>query len=665
MRRRISPCLPAIFSALLGFAPLHPALAAEPHDPAGNVGATDYGRLPFAQTVFRACWGCSAQLEPGQLFFDANPASFFNDPKLTKQAKDAAAEMEQQGIVPSGGAQRWQDTYAAAFPAGTFKSEPSWVQRDRDLGLPAKPEFVAWRDFITQHPQYWDIAFDGGPMPSNADDFRGWGAQWGHISPLTPLDRADCPPEMARCTWGDAYAWRWGRVAQRTGGYGLIMSDFNDSQPHWPSTIHDFNPRIIAAFEGYAHVSVPPGPVPERAAWIVANAFAPWNDFLSDGYGRFFAALAKRLGAATGRAALIEEICSLTPSYRRLVGNDERILAQQISPRNIICLWDNHLIQGDRPGPVAAPPMRELAGFVIGAAREPLLRNGADLEADEPAFWKAIARAYPTLDEAARREAGSRILKRLWLWSAWAHIADRDGHVRRALAFMSRNYWDQGSLTLLDPLTKLIQTIVPTRPFGPALYYSVAVERAIEAREGPAAGPGHSVVTYLPQAELQALLDAHGLGYYVSDAALGQIHKGDAAAPSAWIVPGDGAVALLPPAERQALDAVAPIVGSAADLPDEPLATPAGMTGFGFYDQHDRLILVLSNPGTAPDALPVSGTVRLSGLVPASYQVTELFTGTASPLTVDRTGSATLQVALARWDTQAFALIRETAHPHR
>jgi putative flippase GtrA len=635
------------------------APAGEPPDADGNVGATSYHTLPFMQQVYRPCSGCSPGLEPAELFFHANPASPFNDPRRMAAARAAAALLERQGIVPAGGAQRWQDTYAATFPAGTFRDEPAAVQRDRARGFFADPDFIAWRDFIERHPQYWDIADDGGTMPP---ELRGTGIQWGHISPLTPLDPADCPPGMVECTWGDAYAARWAHTAQLSGGYGLMLSDFSDSQPHWPSTTHDFNPRIVAAFAREYGLAVPAGDTPAQAGWIVANAFPEWNDFLSRGYGRFFQALAARLGAATGRAALVIDQCAMTPALRRLFGADARLIAQTIDPRNLVCAWDDHLIQHDRPGPVAAPPMQELAGFVIGAAREPLLRNGASLEADVPEFWATIDRAYPGLDAAARRAAGQGILKRLWLWSAWAHIADRDGQVRRALAFTSRFYWDQGSLALLDPLTRLIQTITPVRPFGPALYYPVSVERAIEAREGRAAGPGRTPATYLPAAALQTLLDAHGLGYYVSDAALAHIHQGGAAVPSAWVVLD--AQGLLPAPERAALTALAPVVTSAAELaalPGQPLTLPAGLAGFGFYDQDARLIVVLSVPDVSAAAQPVVGTVRLAGLAPGCYRATDLFSGVTTALAVAAGVPAELPVKLDRWETQVLALAPDAA----
>jgi hypothetical protein len=395
-----------------------------------------------------------------------------------------------------------------------------------------------------------------------------------------------------------------------------------------------------------------------RAEWIVSSHFNAWNDFIAAGYARFYATLAARVGAATGRKALIVDQCGLTPAARRLFGTDARIVAKTVSPQNYVCMWDGHVIQADRSGPIATPPIQELAGFVLAAAREPSIRNGANLEADDEAYWTAIAKFYPGLDPAARREIGQKLLKRLWIWSAWAHIADRSGHVRRAIAFASRDYWDGGKLTALDPLASVIRSTVPARPFGPALYYSTAIERTVEQAEARKAGTrDEEIATYLPAHALQALIDGGApVGYYVSDAALPALGKD--AAPSAWIVLD--AEGLLPPAEQAALQAVAPVAASAdalAALPDQPLRLSRGLAGFGFYDTAGKLVLVISNPATAPDAQAVSGTVQLARLDAAdgTHQLHNLLTGATQLVTVSM-HAATFPVEVARWDTIVLSL---------
>ena len=324
-------------------------------------------------------------------------------------------------------------------------------------------------------------------------------------------------------------------------------------------------------------------------------------------------------------------------------------------------MWDDHVIQADRAGPIVSPPIQELAGFVLAAAREPLIRNGANLEADDEAYRTAIAKFYPALSAEDQREVGQKLLKRLWIWSAWAHIADRSGKVRRAIAFASRDYWDGGSLAALDPLAKVLRSTVPARPFGPALYYSVAVERAVEQAAAKKVGTrDEEIPTYLPAVDLRELIDGGApVGYYVSDAALDAVGKNGAHnAPSAWIVPdADG---LLPPAEQSALQAVAPVATSAealAALPDQPLKLPNGLSGFGFYDAGGALILVIGNPDTRPDAKSVSGTVELAKLEIADgiHQLRNTLTGTSQQIAVSG-HSAAFPVDVPRWDTIVLSL---------
>jgi len=621
------------------------------------VGATSYDSLPFVGQVYRPCWDCTAGLDPMQLFFSANPRSQFSDAALMAQVRRAAAAQSAEGIVPTAGMQRWEDTYVASFPAGTFAGEPAWIEADRARGnFPARPEFVAWRNFITAHPRYADVAFDGGSMPPQPGYFRSWGGNWGYISPLTPLDAQDCPavkPES--CSFGDAFAYRWSLTSKVTGGYGVQLSDFTDGQPY-QDTLHDFNPRIVAAFgKSLPEGALQAGDASVQAAWINGHAFSEWTDFLDRGYAHFYATLAADVGAATGHAPLIIGQCSISPGYKRTEGVDERILASVLSPDNFMCIWDDQVIQLGRSGPLANPPIGELAGYVLAAAREPAIRNGANLEADDAAYWSAIARFYPGLPAATQRELGLKLLKRLWVWSAWAHIADRTGQVRRALAFASRDYWDAGTLSALGPVAGLLHAIVPAHPFGAALYYSVSVERQVEAAEAAKAAPGGVPETYLMPPVLQRFLDGGGtLGYYVSDAALPFI--GGDAAPSAWVVLGAGT--LLPAGERGALEAVAPVVTSAAELaalPNQPLRLSRGLAGFGFVSRTGQLIVVVSNPGTGANAADIAGTIKVLEAAPGKYVVTELQGGTRSVVR-QADGAVEWPVDVGRWDTQIYEL---------
>jgi hypothetical protein len=90
-----------------------------------------------------------------------------------------------------------------------------------------------WAQFIQDHPQYGDVANDGGTVPAA---YRPWLGQEGYIPPMTPLDAADCPPGMSPCTWGDVYAYKISLIAGLTGSYSVQLSDFSDSFPNGGAT---------------------------------------------------------------------------------------------------------------------------------------------------------------------------------------------------------------------------------------------------------------------------------------------------------------------------------------------------------------------------------------------------------------------------------------------
>ena len=124
------------------------ASASAPMLAKGDVGNTSYVSLPFQKQVYDLCFNCSPNLAPAELFFEANPKSPFNDKARMAQTREDAVGKEKAGIVPSAGIQRWEATFAASFPKGTFTGEPDWVDEDRNKGFAQMPEFVAWRDWI-------------------------------------------------------------------------------------------------------------------------------------------------------------------------------------------------------------------------------------------------------------------------------------------------------------------------------------------------------------------------------------------------------------------------------------------------------------------------------------------------------------------------------------
>ncbi|HEX4505598.1 MAG TPA: hypothetical protein VH722_07690 [Alphaproteobacteria bacterium] len=599
----------------------------------GDVGQTSYTSLPFAGSIFAQSWGASAGLTPANLFWASGKT--FTDAQTMREAKEAADNLTAKGIVPAGGAQRWEDTYEISQPASLFHGEPGWIANDRKAqGLTGKPEFQAWVKWQKAHTNLFTLGSDGGAEGVN---FRQWRGSWGHISPLMPLPAADWPPGVKNATYGDWFAYRWGQTAQRSGAYGIILSDFTDSQPDYPSFKIGFNPQLIDGFAKAAGIAVPAGPVPARADFINSHAYIQWNNYLAEGYAKFYTALASRL-AVGGHRPLIIDQCGDWPSARRLQGTDAHIIAQAMTEGEYVCIWDNQTMQVGRSG---QPMIWGIGGMVIAAAREPNIRNGGNLSADDNAFWRAAAQFWSNLSSTEQHERGLKELKRVWLETAWSHIATRQGTVRRALSFMSRDYWDQG--TIDATVQKLITTIVPTKPLGFAVYYSEAGEQAAEVGV-PGGGS-----TYMNPNLLMAFKQGGGpVGYYVGNVALAKLTA--AARPVAWVVLDNRT----PAAEKTRLAKIAPVLTSlsaAKSFSNAPLSYSNGLTGMGFYDQNNRRIVTVSNPGDAA----VAGTVTLKGFAAGFHTVTNLLTN-ASSSSLTLNGQVSLPVTVARWDTQAYAV---------
>jgi hypothetical protein len=603
----------------------------------GLVGRTSYTQIPFVSSVYQISWGASPGLAPVNLFWQSG--SNFTNLVTMANARIAATALTVQGIVPASGAQRWEDTYEASRPASEFPGEPGWINEDRQQ-LISKPEFQAWASWEKAHERLFMIAADGGQV---AQEFRAWKGSWGHISPMMPLPKADWPAGMTNVTYGDWYAYRWGQTAAKSGAYAIQLSDFSDSQPSQPSWLEGFNPEITAAFGRSIGKVIPGTTIAAKAAYINANYTPQWNDFLANGYAKFYKSLATQLGGATGQPGLVIDQCGMWASARRFYGIDETIMASVVGTANYICIWDDQTMQVGRSG---QSMIWGIGGMVLAAAREPDIRNGANLSADDDNFWQATAAFWPNLSTADQHERGLKELKRAWLETAWSQIATRQGASRRAMAFLSRDYWDGGKLDA--KVTQLIRTIVPAKPFGFALYYSNAAERAQEAQV-PVSGDLNA--SYMNPEILMNFKNGGGaVNYYVATAGLAQLQA--ASKPAAWLVL-DGAV---PAAELSQLKAIAPVLTSLAaakSFANAPLNYSAGLTGIGFYDQRNRLIVTVTNQGAGT----VNGKIMLKTLPAGSYTATDLFAGGTTTFSVGAAGGA-VPLTVERWDTRAFAIVK-------
>jgi hypothetical protein len=503
----------------------------------------------------------------------------------------------------------WGSEFTSSQPGGKNADKPGWR---------------AYGKWIAAHQNLFMYDSSGKP-------FMLHGNPPGYISPQMPLDQADWPTGITNAVYADWVAVRLASLCKLSGCRGFFAADFVEGQPYIENG--DFNPRIISAFAAADKLSIPKGTVGEQAMWILNNHRAEWYDYLCDGYAYFYGATVREVHKATGQTALVAAQTHLDPAIRRGRGTDFRRYVKFCDPKEMYFQIE---LQSDslRKVPAYGNTMVKMGEF---ACREPLMVLGSHMDADLEKFWVAVSNTKRNLTADEQHEWGLKYLKHHWLTVGFAHIATRDGEVRRATGAFLRHYWDHGKT---DPtVVNLIRSVQPVRPFGPALYYSVPVERSIENE-----GPGHwwNITTQATSA-WQNL----PFGYFVSDVAVAKLQSANA--PSGWLVfDGDRMSA----EERSALTKIAPIIDP-ANPGDQPLTFSKGVSGFAFYDQVGRLFVIATNTGDTPTP---DAQITLRGLRDGHYQaIDQLNPDVAIGVTVAQQ-TTTIKLPLERWDTRVIAI---------
>ena len=609
-------------------------------------------RPPLLSDASQNSWGVSQGLAPQMLFWEQVPA--YQEKKT--RINQVAADIEAAGKVPCGGLQRWEDTFMRSQPKGTYPDAPARLNDGIYADLPGHKAWVNW---IEDRPQYLGADHTGQSLPKA---YRSWGGDWGYISPLVPLQSSDYPEHYTgnKAYYADWIADKLGTLAGFTGARCYRFSDFYDSHPHIPIKDY-FNARIIQDFQQRTNISLSATTLSEQAKEIRTKHLDAWSDFWSDRWAYGWAAIAREIKRNTGKEPWLQIQNSFSVAGQHSRAFDARAIVEHMSANHILFLVQTvqHL-HSDR---ISLPESYASATLGTYAAREPNARYGHMLEASHEEFWEPVAATWPELSTTTQEELGWKRLKRVWLESGWTHVATRQGTVRRAVEAFQRHYWDKG--TIDEAWLSLIQDIYPARPFGPAMYYSVNLERIYEQRiaqenrnhlNDAYLGKNLTPVTNLREAGLP-------FNYYVSDAALPNL-KPDFR-PTAWLVPDRyiNNQDKLPANERQVLESIAPILDAEQAKAHSPLRfsttqTDRTITGFGFFDQHGRLIIMAGDQiklGESNNALnAVQATITLD-LPDGQYTAKELFTNKVVNFTV-REGTGTFTTTLDRWDTQVFAV---------
>ena len=597
-------------------------------------------RPPLAGDTWALSWGADRGLAPQHLFWSRVPD--YADAHHMAMTRDVAAAHEAAGRIAVIGMQGWEDMFRKSLPGGSYSG----------LG-----GHQAWVDWVRSRPHYLGVDSSGKVHTATPDNPHGWG----YVSPLMRLDAADVPAGFSggTATYADWMADRLGRLAAETGTRGFNLADFYDGHPH-SGVMNYFNARILADFSAKTGIAVPAGFLAQQAEFIRTKHPTEYLDFFVDGWSYGWKALAEAIERHTGQEAWLTTQFSFTPAaMREYAAVDVRVLGETMDLGNILLNVQTleRFVMQHKP----ASASYEAAMIGIHAARAPDGHFGHMLSASEEPYWNAVSTMYRHVDGAAREELGWGRLEQTWLQSGWTHVAENDGGVRRAAEVWQRSYHDLGSVDAkwLD----LLRDVVPTRPFGPALYYSVNAERAMNALEPTGNDVGNAYLGELLE-PITRLQDAGvPFGYYVSDSALAAI--GPENAPSAWIIPQryHQGQDLFSASEIAALRAKAPVlVGEEALAHHHPLSfrdsdPDAQITGFGFYDQSGRLIVVASDRVDFDDTAArraVGVTVEID-LADDRYAARNLVTGETTQFDVTG-GSGSFDVTIGRWDTLALAI---------
>ena len=580
--------------------------------PDAGAGAPEAGApitVPFhASAVSPGFWSDVAAQPWGPAGSTYGEQLFWQDASIGASewqgANQSAQSLEAAGIVPFLGMAQWLNSYQLSTGTGSMASTPGDEQ---------------WGAWTKAHHGLWAANPDG----SSWSDSVGW------ISPATPLPQADWPAGVENASYADFVADRIGSLAQASGCRGFFAADAVNGLPGVFTESLDFNPAVLSAFAAWANVKLPTGSNLDQSNYILANLYPVWNDFWADRYAYFFGAMARSIERYTGQPALATAQIHITPAARREMGTDFRAFRKYLTPQEMTFLIE---LQSD--GLRNVPPYG-MSSAVMGdfAAREPDVVLGGQMSAGSSDFSSAIANTYPSLSAADQAEIGAKYLKNHWLEVGWTHILGRDGNVRRAPEYFARQYWDAGTV---DPtLVAALQASYPVKPFGPAVYYSVPVERTFEA-------PG---TQWAPENTLVAMRAKGAFAYYVSDATLDLV--GGASTPTGWVVVNPERLSA---AERAKLTSIAPIYDSTA-ASVSPVTYSAGVIGISFIDQTGAVVVTASN--TTGQA--VNATIHISGVPNGTYTARDMLGGSSLSFTVSG-GSADVAVSLARWDTRAFSV---------
>ena len=604
--------------------------------------------------VLAYAWGASQTAWPAQLFWEQYDK--IANGQVGAMRKEAAG-IEATGMVPMLNCVGWGYEYGAATGTGSpnNSNKGGWREWGQWMSDPA-------------NAQYQSTNWHGVPEP-------------GYVTPLMPMEPADWPSKwtspvgwtapahwvggkpVTTTSYGEWLGVRLAQLAWFTGARGMYCSDYVVGL-QWGDAV-DYNDRVLADFAVWAGIEIPGATVSDRADFVQENHKSLWWDYKCTRFRDFYASMARNL-LANGKVPLVGGQIFPKPMSVRGSGNDFRIYTQGADGLPGRYWFFNVEVQADSLRKPKAYWDSSL-GFGAMAAREPDVRLGAQLDArgGQGEFDRAVGNAGKDAAWADKH------VTQQWLSVGWTHLAGRDGAVRRASHSFMRSYWDAGNTPQAE--LRLLFGHTPRRPFGPAFYYSVAIERTFEVGNGKRSNSSWTCLSrFLRELSPTTVTrggHARGLatGYFVSDVAVDSLQPADY--PSAWIVYDSNR---LPAAERAKLEAIAPIFDIDAGRTDGNGALAAALLALGpvrveqgadqclnclaFVDQHGSVIVMISNTldtegtGSLRFNNVTDGTFDCHGLLGAPDSTLVIAgNGGSVPVAVPARGTIVLEIPGLKW----------------
>lgn len=579
----------------------------------------------FASSVYVSPWGAAGASWPEQLFWENVGLFQAKHYEITNGADMA----EQAGVAPIIGQVAWGIDLILGNGGDASLGYADFSQRD------GYKQYAAW-----MNPRAADY------FALNSAGAIAYPGQ-GYISFGMPMLPADVPAGEPPQTFGEWAGKRIGQLALDIHCRGIFAADYFIGVNYGV----DWHPRLLDSFETWAGVTVPGATAATRHDYIVAHHGPLWLDFLSTMQAGYFVGAGKVLLAA-GKTPMLGGQISNNPPIARMGGNDPRLWSKLLPGRCWLFFVETQSA-GDRNTP---PDWTSLYSIGTTASRSPDVPFGIMLDADNGEFWQAATRAGWSTD------FGWRYLKHTWLAAGWAHVANADGTVRRAAQCFMRSYWDAAG-TNPDHIGAILGHI-PRHPFGPALYYSVNIERSYE--EPPTGEDGRNYYYFseyfqrgirtnsgtYPKPGFEGVVQGLNLGYWVSDAV--DLAKLPAAnKPSAWLLYDSDR---LPAGERARLETVAPVIdlmsNPAAALAAGPIRTTgAGLNCVAFVDQNGSVIVMVSNMNETA----ATGTMAFTQVGNGSFTCNGLLGTPSATLTVTA-NQGSVPVSVAARDSLVFEI---------